>query len=78
MAITLDPKTEARLRERAAEHDLSVGDYIERLLRAEEGGEEELRSLALDGLRSGEPIQPGLTYWDDKHRRLDARLIRES
>jgi len=78
MAITLDPKTEARLRDRAAAQDLSASDYIERLLRAEEAGEEELQDIALLGLRSGEANRPDLAYWDEKHRRLDDRLNKQS
>jgi hypothetical protein len=55
MPITIDPKLEARLRERAA-------------------AEEELEALALDGLNSGEPLEVGPGYWEEKHRRLDERL----
>lgn len=45
---------------------------------ADQSAEEELESLALEGLNSGENIQPDSAYWDDKHRRLDERLKRST
>ena len=74
MAITIDSKLEARLRERAEAEGLSVAAYIERFLKADQAAEEELESLALEGLKSGDPIQAGPGYWEEKHRRLDERL----
>jgi hypothetical protein len=74
MPITIDPKLEALLRERAEAQGLSVTDYVERLVNAEQSAEEELQSLAVEGLNSGEPIQVGPGYWEEKHRRLDERL----
>jgi hypothetical protein len=44
------------------------------LVRAEQQAEDELEALALEGLNSGEPIEAGPGYWEDKHRRLDERL----
>ena len=76
MTITIDPKLEARLRERAEVEGLTVPAYVERLLEADQSAEEELESLALEGLNSGEPIQVGPGYWEEKHRRLDERLRR--
>ena len=74
MAITIDSKLEARLRERAEAEDLSVDAYIERFLKADQAAEEELESLALEGLKSGDPVQVGAGYWEEQHRRLDERL----
>ena len=74
MPITIDPKLEARLRERAEAEGLSVPAYVERLLNADQSAEEELESLALEGLNSGAPIDAGPGYWEEKHRRLDERL----
>ncbi|MGD1092964.1 MAG: type II toxin-antitoxin system ParD family antitoxin [Bryobacteraceae bacterium] len=74
MPITIDPKLEARLRERAAAEGLSVEAYVERLVSAHEAAEEELGALALEGLNSGEPLEVGPSYWEEKHRRLDERL----
>jgi antitoxin ParD1/3/4 len=74
MPITINPKLEARLRERAAAEGITVPDYVERLLDADESAEEELESLVLEGLDSGDPIETGLGYWEEKHRRIDARL----
>jgi hypothetical protein len=74
MAITIDPKLEARLRERAEAEGLSITAYVERLVREDQAAEEELESLAREGLNSGEPVQVGPGYWEEKHRRLDERL----
>ena len=74
MAITIDPKVEARLRERAEAEGLSVAAYVERLIKADHAAEEETESLALEGLNSGDPIAVGPDYWEKKHRRLDDRL----
>jgi hypothetical protein len=74
MPITIDPKLEARLRERAEAEGLSVPDYVERLVKADQSAEEELESLALEGLNSGDPIQVGPGYWEAKHQQLDERL----
>jgi len=74
MTITINPKLEARLREKAEAEGLTVSAYIERLVSADQAAEEELESLALEGLDSGEPIEVGPGYWEEKHRRLDERL----
>lgn len=74
MPITIDPKLEARLRERAEAEGLSVPDYVERLVKAEQSAEEELETLAVEGLNSGVPIEVGPDYWEAKHRELDERL----
>jgi hypothetical protein len=74
MAITIDPQVEERLRERAGAAGLSIAAYIERLVDAARSAEEELEELALDGLVSGEPIETGSAYWEEKHVRLDERL----
>lgn len=74
MPITIDPKLEARLRERADADGVSVDDYVERLVKADQAAEEELESLALKGLNSGDAIAAGPGYWEEKHRELDERL----
>jgi len=75
MTITIDPTLEARLRERAEAEGLTIPAYLERLVRADQSAEEELESLALEGLNSGVPIPPvGSGYWEEQHRRLDDRL----
>ena len=78
MAFTIDSKLEARLRERAEAEGLSVTAYVERLVQADQAAEEELESLALEGLNSGDPIQAGPGYWEEKHHRLDERLKKTS
>ena len=74
MTITIDPKLEARLLERADAEGLTVTAYLERLVQADQAAGEELESLALEGLDSGDPIEAGPGYWEEKHRRLDERL----
>ena len=74
MTITLHPQLAARLRSRAEAEGLTVEAYVERLVRAEQRAEDELEALALEGLNSGEPLEVGPTYWENKHRVLDERL----
>lgn len=74
MTITINPKLEARLRERAEAEGLSVAAYVERIVSADQAAEEELQDLALEGLNSGPPLEASPVYWEDKHRRVDERL----
>jgi hypothetical protein len=74
MTIYIHPELEVRLRARAEAEGLTVDAYVERLVRAEQRGEDELEALALEGLDSGEPIDVGPGYWEAQHRRLDERL----
>ena len=74
MSISIPPELETRLRARAEAEGITVEVYIERLLRADQQAEDELEALALEGLGSGEPIEVGPGYWEEKHRRLDERL----
>ena len=76
MTITIGPKLEARIREKAEAEGLTVSAYVERLVGADQLAEEELESLALEGLNFGAPIEVGPGYWEEKHRRLDERLKR--
>jgi hypothetical protein len=76
MTITIDPKLEARIREKAEAEGLTVSAYVERLVSADQAPEEELELLSLEGLNSGAPIEIGPGYWEEKHRRLDERLTR--
>lgn len=74
MSITVDPNLEARLRAKAKTDGLSVEAYLQRLLLSDQDAIEELEALALEGLNSGEPIEAGPVYWEEKHCRLDAQL----
>jgi hypothetical protein len=74
VTITIDPKIEARLRERAEAEGLTISAYLERLVQADQIAVDELESLAMEGLNSGDPIQIEPGYWEEKHRRLDERL----
>jgi hypothetical protein len=49
---------------------------VECLVNADQDAEEELEALALEGLNSGEPIEVGPGYWEEKHRLLDEQLKR--
>jgi len=56
-------------------HNLYSPDgYLERLIAIEQQANDELQLLALEGLDSGEAIEEGPEYWEQKHRRLDERL----
>jgi hypothetical protein len=74
MSLTIHPDLEARLRAKAEAEGITVEAYLQRVLRSDQEGIEELEALALQGLNSGEPIEPGPDYWEEKHLRLDARL----
>jgi hypothetical protein len=68
------PELEAKLRARAEAVGVSVEAYIERMVREDWVAEEELEALAIEGLNSGDPIEVGPGYWEEKHRRLEERL----
>jgi hypothetical protein len=74
MSITIHPDLETRLRERAEAEGLTIDAYVERIVRAEQQAEDELEAIALEGLNSGEPIEPHPGYWEQKHRQLDEKL----
>ena len=74
MSIVIPPELETRLRAQAETEGVTVEAYLERLVRADERAEEELTTLALEGLNSGIPVEAGPDYWQEKHRRLDERL----
>ncbi len=74
MTITIDPRLEAWLRERAESQGLTIGAYLERLVHSDQTAEQELETLSLEGLNSGAPIEVGSGYWEEKHRLLDERL----
>ena len=74
MSLTISPNLEATLRARAEAEGLTVEAYLERLVRADQQAGEELETLAIEGLNSGPPLDAGPGYWEEKHRRLDARL----
>ena len=74
MSIVIRPELETRLRAQAEAEGLTVEAYLERLITADERAEEEMTTLALEGINSGEPIEVDSAYWLEKHRRLDERL----
>lgn len=78
MAISISPELEAKLRARAEAAGVTVETYIERIARDDQAAEEELQALALEGLDSGDAIEVGSGYWEEKHRRLEERLKKTS
>ena len=74
MSISIHPELETKLRARAQAEGLTVEAYLERLVQAELSAEDELTTLALEGLNSGDAIEPGPGYWEAKHQKLEARL----
>jgi hypothetical protein len=77
MTITIDPKLEARLRERAEAEGVTVSAYVERLVNADQAAEEELEALAVEGLNSGPAIEVGPAFWEELHRELDDPVLQE-
>ena len=73
MNITIPPELESRLRARAEAEGLTIEGYIERIARDDQQAEEELEALALEGINSGESIEPDEKYWKEKRRRLVER-----
>jgi hypothetical protein len=78
MSITINPQLETTLRSRAEAEGLSIEAYLESLVSADQEAERELVALALEGLNSGDAIEIGPGYWEEKHRRLDERLKQTS
>jgi hypothetical protein len=78
MSIAIHPELESKIRSRAEAQGLSIEAYLERLIRADQQETEELESLALEGLNSGEPINVRSSYWQEKHLQLDERLRKTS
>lgn len=74
MSLAIDRDLETKIRAQAEAQGLSVEAYLDRLVHADQEGAGELETLALEGLRSGEPIEAGPSYWHEKHRLLDERL----
>jgi len=74
MSIVLSAELETRLRARAATEGLTIEAYVERIVRADQQAEDEIESLALEGLRSGELVEPSPGFWEERHRRLDEKL----
>ena len=62
MSIPIHPELESKIRSRAAAQGLSIEAHLERLVRADQQGTEELESLALEGLNSGAPIEQRPSY----------------
>jgi hypothetical protein len=78
MPIEIDSDLEAKLRSRAEAHGLTLESYLRRIADEENEAEEEIEALALEGLRSGEPIVADERYWEDKHRLLIERHLKRS
>ncbi len=78
MPITIHPELEAKLRARADAAGITVENYIERIARDSQAAEEEIVALAIEGLNSGESMEVGPGYWEEKHRQLEERLKRST
>ena len=78
MVITIDPKLEANLREKAALESLTVDAYVERLVAAGQSAEEEIELLVLEAVESGEPVQATSSFWEERHHTLDETLKRSA
>jgi hypothetical protein len=74
MNLAIRPDLETKIRDRAEAEGLTIEDYLERLVQSDVQADDELQSLALEGLESGAPIDVQPDYWERKHRSLDERL----
>ncbi|MCC6587974.1 MAG: hypothetical protein IT168_14865 [Bryobacterales bacterium] len=74
MSIILNPVLEKQLLERAEARGITVNEYLDGLVQAEQRAENELEQLALEGLASGPPVEAGPEFWNRLHQRLDERL----
>ncbi len=77
MNIALPESMKAFVQQRVAEGGYSsVSEYIRELIRTDQKRrhEERIDALLLEGLQSGEPIEATETYWDEKKRKLAARI----
>jgi len=71
MSIAIHADLESKIRSRADAEGLTIEAYLDRLVRADQQGTEELESLALEGLTSGAPIEITPSYWQDQHLRIE-------
>lgn len=78
MSITIHPPLETKLRAIAEAEGISVEAYLERIVRADQEAIQELETLVIEGVESGEAIAIGPGYWEEKHRRLDERLKKKT
>jgi predicted DNA-binding protein len=73
-SIRIPPELEPQLRARAEAEGITLEAYVERALHADLESDQDIEKLAVEGFRSGEPIEAGPEYWAKRHRRLDEGL----
>jgi antitoxin ParD1/3/4 len=77
MNIALPESMKHYVQERVSEGGYSsVSEYVRELIRSDQKRtvEERIDALLLEGLDSGEPIPVTKEYWEEKKRKLTARL----
>jgi antitoxin ParD1/3/4 len=77
MNIALPESMKHFVQERVCEGGYSsVSEYVRELIRSDQKRkvEERIDALLLEGLDSGEPIPVTKEYWEEKKRKLTARL----
>ena len=77
MNIALPESMKAFVQERVAQGGFSsVSEYIRDLIRADQQRrhEERIDALLLEGLASGTPLEVDEAYWEEKKRKLAARI----
>jgi hypothetical protein len=74
MSLTLQPKLENKLRERAEAEGLTIEAYVERLIWVDEATNDRLVELALEGINSGETVEADPEFWEERRRELGKRL----
>ena len=73
MSISIVPDLETRLRARASAEGITVERYLERIALDDQRAEEELESLAIEGLNSGDAVPGDGEFWDERQKRLKDR-----
>lgn len=74
MGITITPELEGLLRSNTAAEGLSVEEYLARLVKLDQQATAEFKAVIADAINSGDPFEPVLGYWEEKHRKLEERL----
>jgi hypothetical protein len=68
MNLRIHPDLETKIRARAEAQRLSIEACFERLVHCDTQTDDDLQTLALEGLDSGDPVEAGAGYWKQKHR----------
>jgi len=77
LSVALPESLKSFVQERIADGGYgSVSDYVRELIQADQKRRhnERIDELLIEGIKSGRPIEATRDYWDEKQRKLAARL----